>query len=64
MKSAIIIHVQDKCWIDETGRKLRIEKIWATESTKKLLKRMNTEIVIPGGRTSQLQPLDISIKNH
>lgn len=80
----IVIHVQDKGWMDEMGMKLWLRRIWAnrkgglsksrallvwdqfrshtTDSIKNLLQEMNTEIaVIPGGLTSQLQPLDVSI---
>ena len=34
-----------------------------TDDTKALLRRTNTDLVIPGRMTSLLQPLDVSINN-
>ena len=32
-----------------------------TDSVKNQLRKMNTELVMPGGKTSVLQPMDVSI---
>jgi hypothetical protein len=81
----IVLHVQEKGWMDENGMKLWLEKVWVkrpggllkkssllvcdqfkshiTEAMKRRVKDLNSQLaIIPGGLTSQLQPLDVSIK--
>lgn len=80
----VLVHVHEKGWMDETGMKLWIDKVWKCrqggllkkksllvydmfkghlmDSIKKRLKDHNTDIaIIPGGLTSLLQPLDVSL---
>mgnify|MGYP003623222955 FL=1 len=82
--TGLIVHVHEKGWMDESGMKVWIEKVWGRrngallkkkaflvldqfrahlkESIKQRFQECNTELaVIPGGLTSQLQPLDVSL---
>ncbi|KAG8233128.1 hypothetical protein J437_LFUL012554 [Ladona fulva] len=60
----IYIHVHPKGWMDGEGMKLWLQKFKAhvTESAKILATELKTHLaVIPGGMTSLLQPLDVSV---
>ena len=60
----------EKVWSKHSGGLLKIPsllvcdqfKAYVTESTKRLATKLKTHLaVIPGGLTSQLQPLDVSV---
>jgi hypothetical protein len=70
----IVVHIQERGWVDENRMKLWLEKVLAKcpcglprKPTLLVCNqykswRLNTQLaVIPGGLTSQIQPLDISI---
>ena len=84
LPSGVVVHVQEKGWMDEDGMGMWLNKIWSrrpggllrkpsllvwdqfrahtTDTIKRKMKQLNTTIaVIPGGLTSQLQPLDVSL---
>ena len=82
--SGIVLHVQEKGWMNDEGCIIWLKRIWASrpgglrreksllvwdmfrshqvESITKAVRATNTDIaVIPGGLTSVVQPLDVSI---
>lgn len=82
--SGVVVHCQEKGWMDEEGLKVWVKKVWAARpgglsgtrsllvwdsfsahlvpSIRKLLASHNTDIVvIPGGLTSIIQPLDVCL---
>ena len=82
--AGIVLHINPKGWMVESGMKLWIQKVWngwpggllkprsmlvmdtfrahMTDAVTKRLENENTDVVwIPGGLTSQLRPLDVSM---